>query len=210
MPLAVVCLGWGSLIYKPAHHAGAPLEAQGVRAGQVDAGGSWRADGPRLPLELARSARSTDPDELYPSWVILPGGPESTTLWAPLRLPDEVGGDLDRGLLHAAHALAAREGVDVSRIGRWPAGDPADAVTAVIATWADAHQLDGVVWTALTPRWLDAERAPTHDEVLDLLRELSARGAAAYAEDYIRCTPAQTTSPIRTAIERELGWTPRG
>jgi hypothetical protein len=34
--------------------------------------------------------------------------------------------------------------------------------------------------------------------------DLSARRAAAYAEEYIRHTPAKIQSPCRTAIEREL------
>ncbi|HET9621552.1 MAG TPA: hypothetical protein VFP84_09310 [Kofleriaceae bacterium] len=209
MTLAVACLGWGSLIWKPANHPGAPLEAHGVRAGLVEAGGTWHDDGPDLPLELARSTRAIEADELYPSWVLLPGSPASTTLWAPLDLPEEVGTDRDRALLHAARALATREGTDVSRIGRWPIEAAASAETEIIAAWADEHRIDAVVWTALPPRWHDAERAPTLDEVLALLRDLAARKAASHAEQYIRATPRQITSPFRAAIERELGWTPR-
>ncbi|HEY0195098.1 MAG TPA: hypothetical protein VGC42_28485, partial [Kofleriaceae bacterium] len=163
-------------------------------------------DGPSLPLELARSATSSNPEEPYPSWVITPGVPVSPSLWATLRLPDDVGTDRDRALLSAAHALAAREGADVSCIGRWPGGPP-HAEAEVIAAWAAARQLDGVVWTALPPRWLGADGVPALPDVLALVRDLVAREVSAYAEEYIRRTPAEIISPYRAAIERELGWT---
>jgi len=207
MALSIAVLGWGSLIWKPANRAGAPLAAQGVRPGLSADGGSWNVDGPMLPLELARNA-TNEHGSPYASWVIAPGSPVSAAMWAWLELPPDVGEDVDRALGLAARALAVREGAALSRIGRWhrlagptsfPAGD-------AIAAWSTAHHMDGVVWTALTPQWFDAERAPTQDEVLGLLRTLVAEQCAGHAEEYVRRTPAQTRSPFRSAIEAELGW----
>jgi hypothetical protein len=210
MALSIACLGWGSLIWKPAQHAGAPLEAQGIRAGLATAGGSWHDDGPRLPLELARDAFSTEADAPYPSWVITPGAPPSPALWARLTVPADVGADVDRALWRAAQALAVREGAALSCIGRCDRLSDGHGFAGgeIIAAWAASQGLDGVVWTALTPRWFEAERAPTQAEVLDLLRGLITDHRAGHAEAYVRQTPVQTMSPYRAAIEAELGWRP--
>jgi hypothetical protein len=207
MALSIACLGWGSLIWKPANRAGAPLERQGIRPGISADGGSWNVDGPMLPLELARNATSED-GAPYSSWVITPGSPDSPAMWAWLDLSPDVGDDVDRALRFAAQALATREGAALSCIGRWHRlSDPMSyAAGEAIAAWAIAHHVDGVVWTALTPRWFDAERAPTRDELLGLLRKLVAEGRAGHAEEYVRRTPAQTRSPYRAEIEAELGW----
>ncbi|HEY4058073.1 MAG TPA: hypothetical protein VGM39_15770 [Kofleriaceae bacterium] len=199
----LVVLGWGSLIPKPSHHPDGPLASFGVTPGLAENGGSWLADGPALPLELARLV--TAPDE-YPSWVITPGSTTSTVLYAPLSIRRDQSFDLDRALHSAVHGLAVREGVSDTSIGRWPSTNAYECVD-VIAAWAQSRAIAGVVWTALPPKWSGVERAPSEAEILGLLRGLVKRDAADYAEHYIRTTPAQTTSPFRTAIERELGWT---
>ncbi len=194
-PRIVVALGWGSLIEKPEQ-----LAELGVRPGSIDAGGSWRGDGPLLPLELARMAIAPTGGTKYPSWVITPGVARSPALYAELAI--EV--DDDR-LLRAAHLLARREGADISDIGRWPS-NYAPAEYAAIGAWAAARGISGVIWTALAPRWNSSNGAPSEAEVIALLRALVASGQAEHAEHYIRTTPAQIRSPIRAAIERELGW----
>jgi hypothetical protein len=201
----IVVLGWGSLIVKPAHRPDAPLATTGVRPGLVDEGGSWAPDGPALPLELARTAYTPEGTP-YPSWVIAPGVRPSPALYAPLHLPVAIASDFQRAMAASVRALAVREGIDESRVGTWPG--PSTAESDTIAAWAASHQIDGVVWTALAPKWLADERAPTEDDVLALVRDLIAKGQASYAEEYIRTTPAQIESPYRRAIERELGWTP--
>jgi len=207
MTLKIACLGWGSLIWESAKTPTSPLAVQHVRDGLESAGGTWRSDGPALPLELAREAWSGD--DPYISWVITPGSPLSLALWTPLVLSRDHGRDLDAALVEASTALAVREGVAVSRIGRWPAplGELGAAGAKTIGAWASAEQIDGVVWTALTPKWNDEARAPTSRELLDWLRALVAAGRGGFAETYVRRTPSQTCSRYRSMLESELGWT---
>lgn len=206
MPVVVGCIGFGSLIWQPALRPGGPLEAQGVRGGTVEDGGSWHPDGPTLPLELAR--HSTQDGQPYLAWVLVPGAAESPALWATLRLPAHAADDLDLSLLLASRALADREEAATHDIGRWPAlaDDPPRPESAAIDAWLRDQPLDGVVWTALPPRWQGTPQPPATDAALAWLRELEARGEAGHAREYVRNTPAQITSPLRRALTRDLGW----
>jgi hypothetical protein len=208
VPLSIACVGFGSLIWKPAHHADGPLASVGVDAGLVADGGSWRTDGPELPFELAREAAGPGPDRRYVAWVITPDRPRSAALWAPLVAPPDLGGDRDRAIAFAVDALGKREGAAPPGIGRWPESLADHAESATIARWATARGIDVVVWTALTPKWRGEDRAPTEAEVVTMLRGLVDEGVAYEAEEYVRKTPPQTASPYRAAIERALGWTP--
>lgn len=93
-------------------------------------------------------------------------------------------------------------------IGYWSAADRTDGEQSrQIGDWATQRNLDGVVWTALKPKW-NAERGvvPTIDQVLERLRGLSAEPKIA-AERYIRLAPRQIRTPYRERIEAEFGWT---
>lgn len=194
MTASIVCLGWGSLIWEPAS-----LESAGVMPGIVEQGGSWHVDGPDLPLELARNAVVRDPPRHLLSWVITPGAAASPTLWARLSSADV--GD-------AVRALAEREGIAATEVGRWPSTAPQDSVRDEIGAWAKRQGHAAVVWTAQSPEWLGHARAPALQEALAFLASLVERGEADHAERYVRKTPPQTRSQFRSAIEQRFGWIP--
>lgn len=92
-------------------------------------------------------------------------------------------------------ALAEREGLSHHEIGSLPSDA---AIDPAIGAWASARGIAGVVWTAQSPSWLGHDRAPEPMEAL----------AADHAVRYVRKTPPQTKSLLRTAIEQSFGWTP--
>ena len=182
MSATIACVGWGSLIW---------------RSGRLPLDARWRRDGPSLPVEFARES-----GDGRVTLVAVPGAVGSRTLWAPLDV---------EGLGEARRALRRRERSSPGTIGRWPAPDGSEPVGRdAVARWAAERGLDGVVWTALPPRFgREAGRVPGLREVLDHLAGL--RGASrARAERYVRRAPRQIRTPYRRAIERRLGWTPRG
>ncbi len=182
----IAILGWGSLLWDP----------QRLR---VD--GGWHADGPQLPLELARISQDG-----RLTLVLYPGAPPLTTYWA---LSTAV------TVAEARENLRVREGTVERFIAALPArADSATsdeaAVMPIIEPWRRRSQLDAVVWTALPPNFEDDEHSG---------RPLTAENAIRYllglpsdqrrkAEEYIRRAPAQIQTPIRQAIEQRLGWRP--
>lgn len=206
----IVCIGWGSLVWEPARAPGLPLASEGVHAGVSGDGGTWRSNGPRLPIEFARHSGRAKRSlaEQYVSLVIVEGAgvPDVTTLWAPLVVPTGAGVD------YAAEKLAEREGVpDTDRsIGRYPARRGSrHPGSAAIEEWAIANKIDGAVWTSLGRNWDGTDgRMPSEAEVLVFLRGQLTREAHAGSERYIRNAPRQIVTPFRSVIERELGWMP--
>lgn len=76
----------------------------------------------------------------------------------------------------------------------------------VIAEWALIHQLDVVIWPALTPRFEDIEGLiPTVDDAVSYLASLSAE-AQEHARDNVRQVPAQIDTSYRREISLRLGW----
>jgi hypothetical protein len=179
----IVCLGWGSLIWNP---DGLPIK------------GAWREDGPTLPVEFARMSR-----DLRLTLVLTPGAAAVPVLWAEMTSPTI--GD-------AVAALAYREGVkgkssSERNIGRWPAplGNSYIGMTEIEA-WAEVRRCDGVVWTALSPRFPKDGHVPTDREAVTYLQGLRGK-ARTVAEEYVRKTPSQVRTANRKAIEKGLGWT---
>ncbi|KTT50982.1 hypothetical protein SB11R_05205 [Pseudomonas oryzihabitans] len=179
--MKIACLGWGSLIWKPA---------------ELPVASDWFADGPWLPIEFAREG---DSGEL--ATVLCDGVAEVQVLWALLSVDD-----LDA----AREALREREGVPSEQpecIGSWPAG-PDTAFQGVIGDWARKQQLDAVVWTALPPRSRGLnQRMPTPEAALTYLRTLDPERQA-HARDYIRRTPVAIDTAYRRLFQRTFGWRP--
>ena len=101
-------------------------------------------------------------------------------------------------------ALRKREETKRNGIGGWPSGRD-DLHAACVTEWARAKRLDGVVWTALPPKWNDENgRVPTEAEVLDYL---SAQPSEAAGESlrYIRDAPPQIQTPYRIALATLVG-----
>lgn len=150
-------------------------------------------DGPMLPIEFARESKDG-----RITLVLCDGAPLVPACWAMLAVED-VG--------FAIEALAAREGIATRiahDIGWWSIvdGKARGASAEVIKTWAQEHQLDGVVWTNL-PVGFKASRKvmPTEGEVIAHIGALEEERRWA-ALEYVRKAPTQIDTPYRRAIKQ--------
>ena len=176
----IVCLGWGSLIWRP---------------GELPVG-DWRADGPEVRVEFLRE--STD----RRLTLVLDQAAEDrvTSLWAPMTVCD-----LDTAVME----LADREGTGASQIGRWATGRADPESLSGLGTWATTgRNINHVIWTALGPQFGKTKgRRPTVDEAVEHFRNLTGHQRVK-AEKYVRRTPTQIRTAYRRRFERCLGWTP--
>jgi hypothetical protein len=176
--MIIACLGWGSLVWNP---DGLPISS------------AWRSDGPTVPVEFTRQS-----DNGRITLVITDGAPEVPVLWATL-----AAGDIEK----AKAELALREGISSrnisSSIGYWTQAAASRGPGAeAIGRWAETLGHDGVVWTALRPRFAKEYRTPSQTEVVAYLANLAGEQRVE-AERY--CAPAQIRTPYRTLIESRLG-----
>ena len=158
----IACLGWGSLTWDP--------RELGV--------GEWHTGGPAVNVEFVRQSGG---DRLT---LVLHGDAAAVpSLWARMTV--------DR-LDAAVRDLARREKTLVQHIDQWSAGDPDPPNIAGLGAWATRQGVDGVIWTALGPKFDDEDgRVPTADQ------------AVAY---YVRRAPVDTV--YRRRILHALGWEP--
>ncbi len=159
--------------------------------------GEWRRDGPTLPVEFSRQSKDG-----RVTLVITEGSKPLIVLWSELNT---------KSLSEAREMLRTREGVPKSQaassIGSWSTTkSTTDATAHVIADWAVAAKVDGVVWTALPSKFSDEQITPTSDQVVAYLSGLEGERRR-LAEEYIRRAPRQIMTAYRRRIERELGWT---
>lgn len=155
--------------------------------------GSWESDGPELPLEFARQSKNK-----RVTLVICSEGTLCRTLWAPLRVGS---------VSEAVEELRVREGTVGKHIGFWSPTEASDhPCRDVVAAWAEANDLSGVVWTALPPKFDDRDVAPSEAELLSYLKCLDAESRER-AEEYVRRAPQQIQTAYRLVMERELAWT---
>lgn len=178
----IVCIAWGSLLWKP---------------GPLRLASGWHPGGPALPLEFVR--QSDDSPEL--ALVLCDSARLMPTYWAYLATDD----------LDTARAmLREREKITPDRpewIGSMPPAGGA-AAHARIAAWLREQRIDAAVWTAVPPKFDGTNgHVPTPDEVVAWLDSRSGERRAA-AEDYIRRTPAHIDTRYRRLIEARLGWLP--
>lgn len=174
------CLAWGSLVWDPRNLI-------------VDL--PWKDDGPTLPVEYVRQSNGNNL-----TLVMIDTGALVTTLWTTMGVAN---------LSEAVESIRFREGKNLNEkhIGRWPS-EKAYPFSEVISAWAVAKKLDGVVWTALPPRFAKTDyRVPTAEEALSHLSGLSGEEAIK-AEMYVRRTPLAIRTPFRTLFEKEFGWFP--
>ena len=181
--MAIVCLGWGSLIWEPRD---LPLHTD------------WRTDGPALPVEFARQSANG-----RMTLVIAEDTDAIPVLWTELNLSS---------LKKARDALAEREGISSTYVDRfvgvWSPSFSSDRrETATIGEWAVSRGVSSVVWTALRPKFPGGPGKPSCDQVVRYLAGLAGESSR-LAEEYIRRAPRQIRTPYRPFIERELGWTP--
>jgi hypothetical protein len=183
--MSIACLGWGSLIWDPRT---LPLK------------GSWKSDGPTLPIEFARES-----NDGRITLVLVDAGRRVNSLWTLLEL---------NNIETAKLELAKRERITGENIkysvGFW---DKASNVSfgkyaKEIENWALQKDLDGVVWTNLKYGLKDSRDVmPDSSQVVSHLRNLPD-DQRSIAEEYIRKTPMQVNTEYRQILETELGWLP--
>jgi hypothetical protein len=171
------CLPWmGALVWNP---------------DKLELASKWSSDGPVIPIEFARQS-----DNGRITLVITDGTP--AVLWAELAAP---------GIGKAKEQLALREGIsarNISRgVGYWtPNNASSHSEAPVIGNWAKERSYDGVVWTALQPRFAGEYRVPTEAEVLEYLASLTGQKRTD-AETYFRRAPTRfgrpTARPLKPA-----------
>jgi hypothetical protein len=185
------CIGYGSLVWNP---------------GSLPVAGEWKTNGPHLPIEL------TDQEGTRMCLALTPGADAVETLWILLDV---------HGLEEAISALAereqmTREELDDPSVGAWSRSRKQGMCADRVEVWAEQNELDGVVWTALRPRFKGIlGRVPSGDEVVDFLGDLRRRGVADRAEEYIRRAPVQTAylrrvRGVMIAEAAYLRWKGRG
>ena len=178
----IVSLGWGSLIWRPE---------------KMPISGQWQQSGPHLPIEFARQS-----DNGRMTLVIAEGSDPAPVLWIELDV---------RFLDEARRALAQRERIeppnDKRSIGFWSLiSSSKHREKCEIGQWAKTHGVDGVVWTALKPKYKGRYVKPSCDQVVGYLGNLKDEKRQR-AEEYVRHAPAQIRTAYRVRIESELGWT---
>jgi hypothetical protein len=173
----IACLGWGSLIWDP---RGLPIQRK------------WFDDGPFVPVEFVRQS-----NDGRITLVIEEATRPSRSLWALMDATN---------LASACAALREREGCKAQHVASWSRGQAGAAPIPGLDGWAQIHQIDAVVWTALPPKIGTEERKPSEQEVVAYLGQLSG-AVRDKAEQYIRRAPAQVDTPYRRAFETAFGWT---
>lgn len=176
----IACLGWGSLIWEPKD---LPIQGQ------------WSEDGPMIHVEFARQSQDGRITlVLVETELLLP------SLWAVMASVD-----LDSSI----EALRRRECIPKrnveKHVGRWSTGEPSPQLIPGLSEWANAHNVNHVIWTSLPPKFNDEEIFPTAELVVEYLESLSGEQRKK-AEQYVRLAPRQINTEYRRFIESSLHW----
>lgn len=186
--MKIAVIGWGSLLWD--------LD---VLAGNVTGGWNF-GTGPALPLEFSRIS----PKRKHGLVVIIDpvfGIPCPTSYIHSKR--EDVG--------DAAMDLAERERAPIERIGyaRQEAGERECSVTAldgILTDWLVQESLDACVWTDL-PANFEEHVGETFsiNRAVKYLKSLEP-ASLAEAKRYIENAPAETVTPLRTALAANDWW----
>ncbi len=172
----IVCLGWGSLVWDPKK---LPIKGQ------------WQNDGPYVPVEFLRQSNNG-----RLTLVIDPLSKPMPILWAELSVCN---------LSEAVEKLRIREKTSCKQIGRWPDAEGYD-YKKEIGDWAKSKGINGVVWTALGPKFCDEDgRRPSQCEAIQYLRGLTG-DARNLGKEYVEKAPVQIDTVYRRAFTTALGW----
>lgn len=181
----VACLGWGSLVWDPRT---LPIRRH------------WFEDGPLVRAEFLR--KSSDGRVTL---VLDESAAPVRGLWAIMDTNDPA---------QARTALRARESIPEKRekdyVGLWTPEDKPPPTILGLPAWAQARNVEAVVWTAL-PHSFDKgrpERIASSDEIAAYLAGLTG-SLRNESERYVRNAPPQIDTQYRRAIEAKLGWTGR-
>lgn len=157
---------------------------------QLDLRSLWHADGPCLPVEFARASADG-----RVTLVLMEGRKTVRTYWAL---------SASNNLDEVIENLRSRERTNVTEIHSFPksTGEECDAV----GDWlGERSGLDAAVWTGLAPTF-GTERLV--QAVVAHLNGLTGP-ARSWAQEYVEFAPRQIITPVRNAIEYELGWRAR-
>ena len=174
----IACLGWGSLIWDPRE---LPIQR------------NWFDDGPFIHVEFARKSQDG-----RITLVLERTATPVRSLWAVMDTTD---------IATAREALRKREACNSNAIGSWTTGESSPELVLGLPEWAHARGIDGVVWTALPPKFGEGATTPTEDEAIHYLSRLTG-AAHDTAERYVRYAPRQIDTAYRRRIEAILQWTP--
>lgn len=179
----VACLGWGSLIWDPRN---LPIQR------------CWFEDGPLIRAEFLRKSSDGRITLVLDESAELVRG-----LWAIMETesPNK-----------ARTALRKREGIPANLeqelVGLWTPGEQSPHTIPSLSAWAQAQNIEAVVWTALPHKFFDDDpsKRATSENIVKYLDSLTGTRRNE-AERYIRRAPAQIDTPIRRVIEATLEWT---
>ena len=175
----IVCLGWGSLIWKP---GGLPV-------------GDWRNDGPEVQVEFVRESK----DHRLTLVLDLNSADSVISLWAPMTVCDPN---------VAVTELADREGTGRGKIDQWSTGQGDPEKLPGLGDWATGRNINHVIWTALEPQFAGKSGVrPTEGQAVDHLSGLTGHERVS-AEKYVRRAPLQIRTAYRSRFENHLGWSP--
>ena len=194
----IVCLGWGSLVWRlgglPVERFSGPSRPPWARCiKEGDDIGDWQCDGPTVLVEFMRQSSK---DRL--TLVLHKQGTPVTSFWARMTVHD-----LDK----AKEYLATREGrTPLTNIHHWPKEDDDPETIPDLRSWASNRDIDRVIWTGLPPEFCGLKGiAPTEEQAIAYLRKLSEDGKAKEAKKYIRYAPPQINTAYRRRIVDCLG-----
>ncbi len=177
----IACLGWGSLIWDPRE---LPIQTE------------WYSDGPFVNVEFVRMS-----SDKRITLVLCDQARPIPSLWSIMTTSD-----LDT----AKAALRKRENISEknnSSIGSWRLGEQRIKNINLIDEWAEAHEIDAVIWTALPPKFNNKIGViPSWQQVVAHLSSLTGE-TRIKAEEYVRKAPRQITTEYRGYIESQLDWT---
>lgn len=186
--MKIAILGWGSLIWNP----------RNLEINKTQGPNGWFSDGPMLPIEFARISQDG-----RLTLVIVPKGEKVKTLYAISKY---------KVLEHAIIDLAVREGCGKSKIGFFVKSDgnfqSKSNIREYIESWINLkEEIEAVIWTDLSMNFKDKIGIDFNEEnAINYLKYLPLE-IKVKAEQYIRRAPSAVITPIRVAIENELGWT---
>ena len=175
--MVIVCLGWGSLIWKPEP---LPLASE------------WFTDGPLLPIEFARVGEG---GELATALCL--NAKPCRVLWAVLHA---------ESLQTACSALRAREQIPEDRQDGIGVFMPGGTEIGVLGEWCALRQIDAVIWTALPPRFEGEEGlVPSAGDAIAYFQGLSGE-TLDHARAYFHRVPLQIDTAYRREIISAMGW----
>ena len=181
--MKIAYIGWGSLIWNQ---------------GSLKLQGPWQSDGPYLPLEFARVSQDG-----RLTLVLYRGVSPMQTLWAYAE---------EENLNAAIKSLKVREGTKAKRIGYFSLRSGKNRcqvikdLVFVMESWLKDKDLDAAVWTDLPANFTERTGMDLNTEnAIFYLKSLEGNTLAA-ARTYIVNAPASINTPLRRAIEEELGW----